>query len=143
MSNSSFSAEPEVSGLTPLSGQSSPLQRSVRTDVHPHQFKGTAEGSMPSGSGNFHPSKSDNISARSAVGAESGQPQDSLGEDAEAAQAPEASLRPRVAFASVAQDPENEDEDDHDSIVDSQPVDKTYNRLVQYVYEKYEVASSS
>ena len=39
MSNRSFSAEPEVPGLTPLSGQSPPLCHPVCTDVHPISFR--------------------------------------------------------------------------------------------------------
>ena len=72
------------------------------------------------------------------------QPQDFLREDAEVAQAPVASSRPRVSFVAprtsvdVAQDPEDEEEDDCDSVFESQIVDKTYNRLVQYVYDKYD-----
>ena len=93
---------------------------------------------MPCSSGYAHLSKSSNVSARSAVGAESEQHQGSLGEEAEAVQTPEALSRPRDAFVNVAQDPEDEDEDDCDSIVDSQVVDKTYNQLVQYVYEQYD-----
>ena len=108
MSNISFAAEPEVSGRTPISGQSLPLRRPVRTDIHPHQFQGTTEGPMPCGSGYAHLGKSCTLPARSAVGVESEQPQDSLGEDAEAAQAPEASSKPRVSFVSVEQDPEDE-----------------------------------
>ena len=36
-----------------------------------------------------------------------------------------------------AQDPEDEEEDEHESVVDSPVIDKTYNRLIQYVYEQY------
>ena len=51
ITNRFLSAEPEVSGCTPYSGQSPPLG----TDVQPHQFQGTAEGPMSLGSGFAHP----------------------------------------------------------------------------------------
>ena len=70
---------------------------------------------MPCGSGYAHLSKSGTLPARSAVGAESEQPQDSLGEDVEAEQAPGTSSMPWASFVSVAQDPEDEDEDESDS----------------------------
>ena len=39
MSNRSFPAKPEISGRTPLSGQSPPLQSPVCTDAHPISFR--------------------------------------------------------------------------------------------------------
>ena len=65
MSNRSFPAEPEVPGLTPLSGQSPPLRLPVCTDVHPHQFQGTAEGPMLSSSGFVHQSVTGEFTDRS------------------------------------------------------------------------------
>ena len=136
MSNSSLSAEPEVSGRMPLSGQSPPLRRPVRTDVHPHQSLGTAEGPMPSVSGYAHLTSVSKGSVRSALGVGSEHPRGSLCEDYEAAQAPQPSLGPKVSFAvsgadgGCAREPEDEEE--------SQVVDKTFNRLVQYVYDKYD-----
>ena len=54
ITNRSLSAEPEVSGRMPYSGQSPPLCSPVGIDVQPHQFQGTAEGPMPLGSGFAH-----------------------------------------------------------------------------------------
>ena len=99
---------------------------------------------MPSGSGFAQLSKSGKLLVRSDFGAEPEQPQHSLREDAEAEQSPAASLRPRVSFVApgasvgVAQEPEDEEEDDRDSVIDSQVIDSTYNMLVQYVYDKYD-----
>ena len=54
LSNPCLSAEQEVSGYTPCSGQSLPLRHPDRDDVHPRQFQGTTEGPMPCGSGYAH-----------------------------------------------------------------------------------------
>ena len=58
-------------------------------------------------------------------------------------QDPQASSGPRVSFApsgpefSGAQEPEDDNEDDRDSICEPQVVDKTLNRLFNYVYDKF------
>ena len=73
-----------------------------------------------SGSGFANLSRSVELPVRSALGADSAQPQHSLHEDAEVEQTPAASSRPRVSFADpganvgVAQELEDEEEDDHD-----------------------------
>ena len=81
------------------------------------------------------------FSARSGVGSGSPQAQHS---SREVAQAPAASGRPRVSFAPsvapevCAQDLEDGEEDKRESVVDSSVIDKTYNRLIQYVYDQYD-----
>ena len=128
MTNASFPAELEASGRTPESGQSLPLRCPVRTDVHPHWFQGTAESPMPSGSGNAHLSRVSSGLDRSGVGAEFAQSQDLWIDDPEAAQPPQPSDGPRVSFAAsgsevgFVREPENEEEDDRDSIGESQIV---------------------
>ena len=100
-------------------------------------------GLMPPGSGFAHLTQVSHGPVRSAVGAGSEQSQDSLCEDPEAAQPPQPSAGPRVSFAasgsevSFAQELEDEEDDDRDSVCEAQVVDKTFNRLVQYVYNKY------
>ena len=142
MSNVLFSAEPEVLGRSPESGQSVPLRRPVRTDVHPHRFQGTAKGPMPSGSGFAHLSHVSLGVDRSDVGEGSAQSQDFFDDDPEAVQPPPPSVGP-VSFAAsgsevgFVREPEDEEEDDCDSIGESQVVDKTFNRLVQSVYDQY------
>ena len=54
VSNRSFPAEPEVSGLTPSTGQSPPLHRSVSTHVNPMQFQSDVGGLMPQSSDSAH-----------------------------------------------------------------------------------------
>ena len=98
MSNRALSAESEVPGLTPLSDQSPPLRRPVCTDVHPRQFQGTAEGPVPSGLGFAQLSMSGELSARSGIGSGSVQAKHSLLEDAEVAQTPAASGRPKLCL---------------------------------------------
>ena len=98
---------------------------------------------MPCGSGYAHTDSVSESSARSALGAGSAQPQGSLREDPEVAQTPQPSSGPRVSFAPSgaefcgAQEPEDEDGDDHDSVFEPQAVDKTLNRLFNFVYDKF------
>ena len=140
LSNPSLSAELEVSGRMPSSGQSLPLRCPVETDVHPHRFQGTVEGPMPCGSGYAHTRSGNYDSARSALGVGSAQPQGSLRENSEVAQDPQPSSGPRVSFVpsgyefGSAQGPEDEDEDDdnRDSVFEPQVVDKTLNRLFNF-----------
>ena len=143
LSNPSLSAEPEVSGHTPSSGQSLPLRRPVGTDVHPHRFQGTVEDPMPCGSGYAHTKSVSHDSARSALGAGSAQPQGSLREYPEVAQDPQPSSGPGVSFVPSgaefcsAQEPEDEDEDARDSVFEPQVFNKTLNRLFSFVYDKF------
>ena len=140
LSNPCLSEEPEVSGRTPSSGQSLPLRRPVRIDVQPHLFQGTVEGPMPWGSGITRTSSVSDTTVRSELGADVAQSQDSLREEPEVAQDPQASSGHRVSFASSwpeirgAQEPE---EDDRNSFYEPQVVDKTLNRLFHYVYDKF------
>ena len=54
VSNRSFPAEPEVSGLTLPTGQSPPLRRSVSTHVNPMRFQSDVGGPIPQSSGSAH-----------------------------------------------------------------------------------------
>ena len=51
VSNRSLPAEPEVSGLTPPTGQSPPLRCCVSTHVNPMRFQSDIGGSVPQSSG--------------------------------------------------------------------------------------------
>ena len=54
MSNRSLPVEPEVSGLTPPTGQSLPLRRSVSTHVNPMRFQSDVGGPVLQSSGSAH-----------------------------------------------------------------------------------------
>ena len=128
LSNLCLLEEPEVSGRTPSCGQSLPLCHPVRIDVQTHRFQGTVEGLMPCGSDITCTSYVIDTAVRSGLGADVAQSQDSLREDPEVAQDPQASSGHRVSFASSgpeihgAREPE---EDDRDSFYEPQVVDKT------------------
>ena len=98
---------------------------------------------MPCGSGFAHTESGSHGSTRSALGAGSVQPRGSLREDPEVAQDPQPSSGPRVSFAPSgnefcgAQEPEDEDEDDCDSVFEPQVVDKTLNRLFNFMHDKF------
>ena len=99
---------------------------------------------MPCGSGLAHTDSVCDDSARSELSAGSAQSQDSLHEDPEVVQNPRPASGPRISFAhsgpeySAAQEPEDNDEDDGDSLFEPQVVDKTLYRprLFNYVYDK-------
>ena len=122
LTNASFAAEPEVLGHEPESGQPVPLRHPVRTTIHPQRLQATAEGPMPSGLGYDHLSHVSTGLDRSCVDAGFVQSQDYRDDDPEAAQPPQPAGGPRVTFAAsgsesvFVREPEDEEEDDRDSI---------------------------
>ena len=143
ITNSSVSAEPGVSGRTPVPGQPAPMRFPVGTTVYPQRFQGSVEGPMPTGSGYAHLSQVTAQSDRLGVGVGVAHSQDVqyAREDAHPTQPSEG---PRVAFAPsesenvCVREPEDEEDDDRDSVGDVPVVDKTFSRLINYVYEQYE-----
>ena len=93
-----LSEEPEVSGHMPSSSQSLPLRHPVKINVQPHWFQGTIEGPMPCGSGITHTSSVSDTAVRSGLGADVAQSQNSLRQDPEVAQDPQASSGHGVFF---------------------------------------------
>ena len=98
LSNPCLSEEPEVTGCTPSSGQSLPLRHPVRINVQPHWFQGTVEVPMPCSLGITRTSSVSDTAVRSELGADVAQSQNSLCEDPEVAQDPQASSGQRVFF---------------------------------------------
>ena len=98
---------------------------------------------MPFGSGIARSSSLIDTAVRSELGVDVAQSQDSLHEDPEVAQNPQASSGHRVSLASSrleirgVWEPEDDEEDDRDSFYEPQVVDKTLNRLFHYVYDKF------
>ena len=139
VSNCSLPAEPEVSGLTPPTGQSPPLRRSVSTHVNPMRFQSDVGGPMPQSSGSAH-----THGEFSQLGNSQGSaPRPHASKEAsEPAHAAHSARSDRVRFESSSdhpvfvREPEDEDEDDQESVVDFL-VDKTFNCLINYIYEQY------
>ena len=148
--NRSISAEPEVSGHMPPTGQSPPLRHAVSTHVNPVRFQSDAGGPMPQSSGSAHPNLGEPSIGLGFNSASALYPQAS-------AEAPEAVQAAQVAQAAQAaqidrthsdrlqasaghqvfvQEPEDEDEDDQESVLEF-PVDKTFNHLLNFIYEQY------
>ena len=130
VSNCFLPAEPEVSGLTPPTGQSPPLRRSVSTRVNPMRFQSDVGGPMPQSLGSAHHrgefgqlGSSQGTAPRPFASSEATEP-------AQAAQSASGNSG-RLATSSdhpvFVWEPEDEDEDDLESIHDF-PVDKTLNR---------------
>ena len=139
VSNLSLPAEPEVLGLTPPTGQSPPLRRSVSTHVNPMRFQSDVGGQMPQSSGSAH-THSEAIQLGDSQGPA---PRPHVSTEAtEPAHAAHSARSDRVRFESSSdlpvfvREPEDEDEDDQESVVDF-PLDKTFNCLINYIYEQY------
>ena len=130
VSNRSLPAEPEVSGHTPPTGQSPPLRRSVSIHVNPMRFQS---------SGSAHTHGELNQSGVSQGPAPRLHASTEATEPAQAAYSAKSSsdrLAPSSEHPVFMREPENEDEDDLESVHDF-PVDKTFNRLVNFIYEQY------
>ena len=139
--NRSFSAEPGVSELMPPTGRSPPLRHSVSTHVNPMRFQSDAGGPMPQSSGSAHLNIGELNLGLGASQLRAPHPQASM-EAPEPAQVAQSSrqLSDRLQASGdhlvFVQEPEDKDEDDQESVVDF-PVNKTYNHLVNYIYEQY------
>ena len=124
-------------------GQPAPLRRPVRTTVCPQRFQGTVEGPIPTNLGYAHLSHVSVQSDRLGVGAGVAHSQD-VTYTPEDAQPPQPSGESRVSFATsgsknvCVREPEDEEEDARDSIGEAPVVDRTFNRLVNYVYDQYD-----
>ena len=136
VSNRSLPTEPEVSGHTPPTGQSLPLRRSVSIHVNPMRFQSDVGGPMPQSSGSAHShgefpelGVSQDTAPRPHASKEAPEPVHSVRSD-------------RVRLEASGDHPvfvrelEDEDEDDQESVVDVL-VDKTFNRLVSYIYDQH------
>ena len=139
VSNRSLPAEPEVSGLTPPTGQSPPLRRSVSTHVNPMRFQSDVGGPMPQSSGSAHAhgefsqlGVSQGPVPRPLASTEATEPAHA----AHSARGSSDRLAPSSDHPVFVRKPEDEDEDDLES-VHNFPVDKTFNRLVNFIYEQY------
>ena len=139
VSNRSLPAEPEVSGLTPPTGQSPPLRRSFSTHVNPMRFQSDVGGPVPQSSGSAQHHGEFNQLGISQGAAPRPLAASEVTEPAQAAQSASGNSG-RLATSSdhpvFVREPEDEDEDDLESIHDF-PVDKTFNRLVNFIYEQY------
>ena len=139
MCNHSFLAEPEVLGLKPPTGRSPPLRRSVSTHVNPMRFQSDVGGPIPQSSGSVHTHGessqlgfSQGLAPRPHASMEATEP----AQAANSARSVIARLEPSSDHPVFVREPEDEDEDDQESVIDF-PVDKTFNRVVHFIYEQY------
>ena len=99
---------------------------------------------MPSGSGYAHLSNVSTELDRSGVGVGFAQTQDYRDDDPEAAQPPQPAGGPRVTFAAsesesgFVREPEDDEEDYHDSIGEAPVIDKLFSHLINSVYVQYD-----
>ena len=136
VSNRSFPAVPEVSGLTPPTGQSPPLRRSVSTHVNRMRFQSDVEGPMPQSSGSPHTHGESSQLGFSQGPAPRPHASTEAMEPAHSARSASARLEPSSDHPVFVREPEDEDGDDLESVNDF-PVDKTFNHLVNFIYEQY------
>ena len=125
--------------LTPPTGQSPPLRHSVSTNVNPIRFWSDVGGPVPHGSGYAHPLNSVELHKGSGIVPEHAQAPEASAEAPEAAHASQlgysGSTRASVNQQGFVREPE--DEDDQESVVEFPVIDKTCNRLVNYICEQY------
>ena len=110
----------------------------------PLQFQSTTGLPVPLGLGFAHPTSSgESLDRVLGVGAEPTQAQDTPVGGPEVAQPPSVLRRPRVSFTASAgpdlsdQEPEDEEDDNRDSVLAPPAIVKTYDRLINYVYDQY------
>ena len=139
VSNRSLSAEPGVSGCTPPTGQSPPLRRSVSTHVIPMWFQSDIGGLMPQSSGSAHShgafvelGDSQVMVPRPHASKEAPEPVQTV----HSARLDSVRLQASGDHPVFVWETEDEDEDDQEFVVDV-PVGKTFNRLVNYIYDQY------
>ena len=135
--NSSFSVDPAVPGQSVSHTESPTLHHPVSTEYQCLKFQGDVADPVPHGSGLAQ--STGTCSDSHVLGADGAHSRNLPLEDSGNAQHPAA---PRVAFAQpltsgVAHDPDGDDEDDRDSVIDPPLVDKTLTRLFNFVYEKF------
>ena len=141
-SNRSFPAEPEVSGHTLPTGQSPSLRHSVSTHVDPMRLQSDVGGPMPQSSGSAHPTLGKSSIGLGFSSARAPYPQASA-EALEAAQAEQVMQTAQIDNSDWLQASaghqvfvrEPEDEGDQESVLF--PMDKTFNHLVNFIYEQY------
>ena len=139
MSNRSLPAESELLGLTPPPGQSPPLRHSVSTHVNPVRFQSDVGGPVPQSSGSAHTHGELHQSGVSQGPAPIPHASMEAPEPAQAAHSDRSSrvrLAPSSEHTVFVWEPEDEDEDDLES-VNEFPVDKTFNRIIHFIYEQY------
>ena len=135
--NPSFSVDPKVQGQSISHTESPSLRHPVSAEYQQLRFQGDGVDPVPSGSG-LAQSTGGSVD-RPMLGADAVHSRDLPLEDYGNAYYPPAPAGPRVTFAhpieSVsAYDPED---DDRDSVVEPQVVDKTLASLFNFVYDKF------
>ena len=125
---------PSVSQTEPPS-----LQRPVSTGSESLRFQDGGEDPVPHGSGL---AQGGTFSARSQLGSDAAPSRDPPPEASGKSQRPADPSGPRVSFAQptepeLAQHLEDDDEDDRESVADPPVLDKTYTRLINFIYDRF------
>ena len=139
LNNSSFSGNPGVLGPSVSQTEPPSLQRPVSTESESLRFQDDGEDPVPHGLG-F--AQSGNFSARSQLGSDAAPSRDPPLEASGKLQRPTDPSGPRVSFAQptepeLAHHPEDDDEDDRESVADPPVFDKTYARIINFIYDRF------
>ena len=143
LSNSSFSAEPEVLVRKPFHGQDPSFSPPVGIGGCHRQFQGEGEDLVPRSSGYTYPS-GEFLDRDVSIGSRAVQSQAPLFGSSGPVQSQELLRRAHVSFEAstgpspVDPDNEEEEEDDCDSVVSASPIiNKAFACLVSFVYDQY------
>ena len=140
INQTSFSEDPAVPGPSVSQTEPPSLQYPVSTKRREGlRFRGSGEDPVPHGSGL---AEGVNASARHSLGAAAEAAQDPPPEDGEKSQRPGVQSDPGFQYGfqtetDSAYQPEDDDEEDKDSIADPPVQDRTYARLVNFIYERF------
>ena len=140
LNNASFSGDPEVPGPSVSQTEPPSLQSSVSTKSREGlRFRESGEDPVPHGS---CLSQGGVDSARPQLGADAVTFREPPPEASGKSQRPQDQLGLRVRCShptevEYAQHPEDDDDDDKDSVVEPPVLDKTYARLINFIYDRF------
>ena len=137
--NSSFSENPGVLGPSVSHTKPVSLQHPVSTKIPLLGFQDGGEDPVPHGSGL---AQGGNSLARPQLGSDAALSRDPPAEVSGKTQRPSDPSGPRVSFTQPlepehAQHPEDDGEDDRDSVADPPVLDKTFSRLINFIYDRF------
>ena len=140
LNQSSLSGDPAVPGPSVSQTEPPSLQHPVSTKSQEGlQFRESGEDPVPHGSGLAHGGSS---SARHVLGAEAETSRDPALEDGDKSQRPGVQSGPGFGYGypietDYAFHPEGDDDYDKDSVADPPVLDRTYARLVSFIYDRF------
>ena len=139
LNDTSFSGNPGVPGPSVSQTEPPSLQHPVSTECQNLRFQDEGEDPVPHGLGLAQGGVS---LARPQLGSDAVTSRDPPPEASGKSQRLSDPLGPRVSFAQpteteLAQHPEEEDEDDRESIAEPPVLDKTYSRLINFICDRF------